>query len=674
MNLASDILYLADILGKDRRDVKMMVQHARLRPENAHMILKHMLLILKKNGYDLSNLPKFNLNFPENSPDEGIFLGNVNFHYGRTRDLYLPVDSFLSHCLICGMTGVGKSTLLKSLIPQFVERGIYPWIFDHENEYKVLLKVLHPEELLILSPETDRDNFLEPPPGISPGEWIERLCNLAREVFYLRDGSINLLRKVLWNLYENKGVFAGGRNYPTIVDLMNLLESIEFKPGTRFSAYLESLINRFGGLKTGLGRSLECVQGFHLPDLLNKCVVDVTAGLSDDLRNFRAYQKMLKILAYREKLSSSDSKTLFVVDEAHKLYNKEIARRHDLGEPMIFGNARTFSKRGIMCFYSDQIPSELPPPPMANVEICMIMRLVSGRCISSISKARNLNPEQADYIPVMGKRECIIQSGDFPDPVLFTVPEKLFEPVSQKEVDKHMEIMFSGLEYSPIQEKVEVRKESKDQRFPGEKKGSARARPNRIWSEISKILDEVGYISLTDLYAHLGNLAPWRARRIVNDMEKQEMIELCPVSFGTRGNPKTFVVLKRKGAELIGVDFEDARLRGKGSTEHVILQNVLAEAMRDSGKSVEIEFHVKGKSVDVAEHGSLKSVAYELELQPSHPHVVENILRDLEAGFDEVVVITRNQIGQNEAKAQIYQKIDWTKLSKVSFKLIREFL
>lgn len=652
-----------------------MVQTAQLHPEKAHIIYRHMLHLLRKRGYDPTDLPLFSLNFPENSPDGGIFLGDVIFRYDREKCLYLWADSFSGHCLVCGMTGVGKSTLLKSMIPQFVERGIYPWVFDHENEYRILLRILPPEELLILDPATDRDNFLEPPPGVSPGEWIERLCNLSREVFYLRDGSINLLRKLLHNLYENNGVLAGSRNYPTIFDLTNMLESIEFKPGTRFSGYHETLINRFGGLKTGLGRMLGCVRGYEIPDLLEKCVVYVMTGLSDDLRNFFVYEKMMKVFAYREKFPASDLSTIFVVDEAHKLYNKEIARRHDLGEPMIFGNARTFAKRGISCFYSDQVPSELPPQVKANVRICIIMRMVNGKCVFSISQARNLNPEQRDYIPVMGERECILQSDEYPDAVLFKIPEITFEPVSQAEVDRNMEKILPHLEYTPIPEKIEPEHEECENRpFPGEKKRSARAKPNKTWKKIAKILEEVGYMSLTDLYVHLGNLAPWHGRKIVSAMEKQDMIELCPISLGTRGNPRTYVVLRPKGAEFVGVDFEDVRLRGKGSTEHVILQNLLAEAMKDSGKTVEIECNVNGKSVDIAEHGSSKSVAYEIELEPSHPHVAENVEKNLEAGFDEVVIVTRNQMAQNEARNVIYKSLPWEKISKLSFRLLREFL
>jgi hypothetical protein len=157
-------------------------------------------------------------------------------------------------------------------------------------------------------------------------------------------------------------------------------------------------------------------------------------------------------------------------------------------------------------------------------------------------------------------------------------------------------------------------------------------------------------------------------------MVKQDLIELCPISFGTRGNPRTFVVLKQQGAEFVGLKYEGIRLQGKGSTEHVILQNVLAEAMKNAGKTVAIEHSANGKSVDIAEISPNRTIAYELELAPAHEHVADNAIKDIEAGFDKVIIITKNQAGQNEAKERIYKIIGWEKLPRIEFRLLREFL
>lgn len=104
------------------------------------------------------------------------------------------------------------------------------------------------------------------------------------------------------------------------------------------------------------------------------------------------------------------------------------------------------------------------------------------------------------------------------------------------------------------------------------------------------------------------------------------------------------------------------------------MQHLLSQAMKDSGKTISIEYYANGKSVDIAEIRKDKSIAYEIELAPAHPHVAENVKKDFAAGFSQVVVITQNKAGMEEARNQIYKEIEWEKLSKVEFKLPKDFL
>jgi len=530
------------------------------------------------------------------------------------------------------------------------------------------------DNIWIFNPNNDKDNFLEPPPGVNPQEWLARLKNLCREVFYLRDGSINLLDNLLRNLYENNGIFAGSRNYPCLRDLLNLIERIEFKPGTRFSGYHESLVNRFRGLDGELGETFACKRGYDIQRFEGKLLIYETGGLSDDKRNFYIYLKLLKQSAYYETLPPKPLRTLVIVEEAHKLFNEKIASRYDLGEGILIGSSRTSRKLGSGYLYSDQDPSSLPSPLSGNVNQHVIMRLVNGKSVRFASQTMNLTPDRTEFVPMIPKKHFLFQSPDYPEPVLAKVPDLKFEHVSDEEVALHMEKILPGLAYVPVEEAHEITGQGEGAPLPGETQACPGAKPSKTCIEICKTLAEVRWISLSNLYAHLGNLSPWIARKVVAKMEKQGLIETCLINFGTRGNPKTFVVLRPRGAELVGLEFDEVRLQGKGSTEHVILQNVLAETMKDSGKTVEIEHLAMEKFVDIAEIRPDGAVAYEIELAPSHPHVAENVKLDLGAGFDEVVVITRNQTAQNEARDQIYKAIPWEQLARVKFRLLREFL
>jgi hypothetical protein len=670
----NELYYLAEILGKERPEVRRMLQNAALNPQNVYIIQKHMMLLLKKRGFDLADLPQFSLNLPEGIDLGGIFAGNVLFGNMIAGKLSVPVESFAEHTLVCGHSGSGKSFLIRLIVPQLIKKGISVVIFDSENEYKVLLKLLKPEDVYIIDPQNDRDNFLEPPPGCPPGEWLAKLKNLFREVFYLRDGSINLLDVLLHNLYTNMGIFSGGRHYPVLADINGLLDRTQFRPGTRFYGYHESLSNRFKSLQDSLGETLACRKGYALfkeGEERVRLVIYRTGSLSDDTKNFYINLKMMKEATYREKLAAQGLKTVFVIEEAHKLYNEKISKRYDLGESMLFSSSRTFRKRGIGCIYSDQVPSELPNALSGNVNNHFIFRLVNGKCIWRMSQAINLRPQQSECLPVMPKRQCIFQSGNYPDPVLVEVPELSFEYVGEEEVETHMKPVLSKLGYAPAAERPAVEASAG---MTGTEAGKRQPKPGKVWTDILKLLAENSPMSLADICPNLSGVNLWQARKILADMEKQEMIEICPISFGTRGNPKSFVVLKPKGAEFIGTDYERARLAGKGSTEHVIIQHLIAKAMRNAGKTASVEYQANGKAVDVAEIRDDRSIAYEIELAPGHPHVAENVKKDFEAGFDAIVVITRNQAGQDEARAQVYKSVEWEKLSKVEFRLLKECL
>lgn len=656
-DLISDLLYVAAMTGD----------------EKLFTLLEDILTPLAQE--QLIRPHPFKNATPPEIGNDLIYIGEMITGEGHAGKLMIPLVSFMLHSLIAGIIGIGKSFLIKLIVTQLIAKGITVIIFDSENDFKDLLGVVRPEKILIFDAHTDRDNFLEPPPGVSPKEWLAKLTNIFREMF-LRDGSINLLREFLIKIYIVRGIFNGGDDYPTILDLVNLLENTQFKPGSRFSGYLESLTNRFKGLLENLSETFTCKKGYDLTkEQEGKIIIYRTGNLSDDIRNFYINLKMLKEATYREKLPPQGLKTVFVLDEAHKLYNEKLAQRYDLGEPMIFSSSRTFRKRGIGCIYADQVPSELPSVLSGNVSNHIVFRLVNGKCIWRVSQSINLNPEQAEYLPVMPKRHCIFQSGDYPEPVLVEIPELSFRYTTEDEVKAHMEPILARLDYTPAEETAAIELSMGISSFSQNQAGKSKQKPNELWKRILDVVAKNAPACFTEIYQGSG-VDHWQGRKILESMEKHDLIETCAVGFGARGKPKTFVVLKPKGAEFIGLDYEAVRLKGRGDAEHVILQHLISQALKDSGSagSVEVEHHINGKAVDIAEIRDDRSIAYEIELAPAHPHVVENVRLDFQAGFSQVVVITRNKASQIEAKNRIVSEIEFEKLSKVDYRLPKDFL
>jgi hypothetical protein len=82
---------------------------------------------------------------PSEMPDEGTLLG-VNTHRGTERDIYISDEDRLRHFYIIGQTGTGKTTLMKNMIVQDIERGDGVCMIDpHGTDIEDVLGAIPPE-------------------------------------------------------------------------------------------------------------------------------------------------------------------------------------------------------------------------------------------------------------------------------------------------------------------------------------------------------------------------------------------------------------------------------------------------------------------------------------------------------------------------------------------------
>jgi len=164
-------------------------------------------------------------------------------------------------------------------------------------------------------------------------------------------------------------------------------------------------------------------------------------------------------------------------------------------------------------------------------------------------------------------------------------------------------------------------------------------------------------------------------QKVVRELEKIGFIKKpITISFGGRGNPKKMLQLSQKGAKFIGIDIDSVQLGGKGSAEHKFLQNIGAERLKGMGKNSFVEYCLNGKSADIVVlSNDGKYHAYEIELDSTNPHIIENVKRDLEL-FASCTVITRNKQAESEIKTKVYREVPFDHFPRVHFKLLKEFL
>lgn len=668
-----ELRFLAEKLGLDRPEVMNCLEKAIRNPDTIPIYKKHFLRLLKQQGLCLADLPEFPRLIEQDVHRDGIHIGFVG-EGNNTQSLFLPLEIFYDqHTLISGITGAGKSVLVDIISSGLGRKGKKVQILDRADEHLGLIELFPLGVILAVDPGKLKINPLSPPPGVDRLTWKGEILNLLRSDFYLRNGSINELNSILSSLYANK-------IHPTIIDLHKAILGRNYRAGSRQAGYIESLRNRSQMFTDSyLTEAFLCQQGYPLEKIhLEKSSIDRVGKISDDLMSsFYVDLKLKWIQTYLEQNPHEITHdNVIIIEEAHRYFYKGIRNRSDIREPLMLSLAREVRKLGISLVFIDQIPSLLPRQLIGNIKTFITFRLVNTSCVNTISEACGFDHEQREAIPLLGNREAIIFSDTLSQPYKFRTRNFNLPKVSEEYINEKMEPVISSLPYVPIPEtENEIDELETGSGIKVEKISSKKItlRPRRIWKEILEILVEVGFIGLTELYTSL-HISPFFGRKVIKEMESLELIETSTVSFGRRGNATTFIVMRPKGAEFLGIKYEDIKLLGKGSTEHKVIQNIVSRGLNDSGKVTSVEHSMNGKSVDIAEFVGDRIIAYEMELDPQAPHILQNINKDLEAGFSEVIVISKNKIAENEIKDQIYRHLDWTQLSKVKFKLLREFV
>jgi len=575
------------------------------------------------------------------------------------------------HTLIAGITDSGKSHAAKIMSKGVIEKGGRVLYIDSADEHSDTCQFFPADVLVVVDPKDLKINFLTPPPGVDPVIWRGILINIFREGMFLRDGSCNELNSILASLAATKML-------PAFPDLHMAIMSKSYRAGSRKAGYIETLQNRSEMLLNSyIAPAFMCVEGHPLEEVIirRSCVLRVGKISSDLVRNFYVnfILKWIETYLTFNPQERGDNPRVIVIEEVHRYYGAQ--QRSDLREPIILSLAREIRKCGVSLIFVDQIVSLLPKQMLGNVYTFIIFRLVNASCIKAISEICNLYPDQKEMLSELPKQTAMVRSGELSQPYLIRTIDFSVPKVSDEYIKAKMEPFFASLPWTPIpgtEEEVDELYIAGGIEIESVSSKKIELRPRKIWKDILKIIDEEKFISQTQLYEKTG-ISPYFCRRLVKEMESLGMIELVTLGFGKRGNPTSFLLLKDKASEFLGKKPEDLRLPGKGSPAHILSQNLLARKMKESGKNVMVEYSMNGKSVDIAEFAGNSTIAYEIEMEPND-HVAENIRRDLEAGFDKVVVISNNAALQNEIRDKAYQGVDWIAMTKVDFKLVREFL
>ncbi len=239
---------LADQIGRDDPKVLRLVENAKLFPEYRDDVLQLLQVMYRQKFSTLGKEPVFAT--PTDLPSEGRMLGRLLVGDTIRYPYRHPNTELSGNTGVFGVTGSGKSSITGHMIEGWMEEDIRVFILDVADEYGWLIHRFPVEKLLVIRARAFPLGLFVNPVGsiLSPLAWLARVVGVLRECLFLRDGSCNLLLKIVGEMYRVNGVLGGSNDYPLFTEVFQKLVTSKFSSQSRHAGFLETLVNRFHGL------------------------------------------------------------------------------------------------------------------------------------------------------------------------------------------------------------------------------------------------------------------------------------------------------------------------------------------------------------------------------------------------------------------------------------------
>lgn len=354
-------------------------------------------------------------------------IGTVIYPDKPFSEFGLTDQDLLRHVLIVGMTGTGKTNLVRHLLIQLANQSKPFLVFDWKQNYRRLkqLQVLRGTRVIRLGDEQCGFHFnpLIPPPGIHPRHWMAMFIDVCKHAYFLGQGVEYFLRKAIDQLYEQFGVYRGSRKYPTFLELEKVLVR-EYVKG-REMLWMSSAKRAVASLtfKGILRETLNVRQNIGMDQLLKRNVIIEMDNLANLEKTFMVEALMLWLYHYKKSLGKSENLDhVTVIEEAHHVLSAR-KERAEGEETIIESTLRMIREFGEGVIVVDQEPSKLSESVIANTSTKICFNLGSGKDISEMSRSMNLTLEEMRYIDKLKTGEGIVKlKNRFVEPIKVRVP------------------------------------------------------------------------------------------------------------------------------------------------------------------------------------------------------------------------------------------------------------
>ena len=582
-------------------------------------------------------------------------LGYVN----RVKSIFgILWDILCLPILIAGRTGSGKSSLIKSIINQIVTIKL-PFnilIPDLKKEYRHLctpdtnLKVLMRDKIMI--------NPLQVPSWCTHiTDYIVAFAKSFVSENYLLGTSENFIIDLVDELYRQRGVYDGTRNYPTFKDLYDLVgRYLTKKQSFRYTDVFLWIQNRLKPYL--LSDSFQCQVGIPFEIFQREnLAIEMDTGFTDRMYNFTIATIANQLYMHNKAKDIGGAiKHWFVIDEARILFNahRDVS---EFGESILNEILTKSRAYGISFLLASQESASFNSVMRALSFLKIAFPLNDAIDLDFIQGSFGLSDEQTQALfelPPYGT--AVVRYGGYTKPFLLEVPYfEITKKVSDVELKDRMSSFYAELDQYIRKAVPSVVSEPDTDSEPTTNIPAAAA-------ALLFFLGKYPFTTITGLNEVSGFKSPDQVKKALEWLIHNEYIKIEKYRT-SRTKPSTYTILMDKALAYLDMD----GIPGKGSFEHSLYQHlIITKLIRDGYKAkIEDRMERSKKMIDVlAESPDKRFIAFEITL--SFSNIITNIIEDLRAGVAEVVVVCRNKedlskavemIASAKLPAQIHDRI-----------------
>lgn len=426
-------------------------------------------------GYDIRLSVRYGVYLPDKLKDvaqsshlqEKIKIGFIKDRGENTHNTLSVEPRLLTkHCLICGITGSGKTNTCFCLLEQLWNQHKIPFLVIEptKGEYRNLINAIPELRIFTLGNETIapfRINPFEIPQGVHVQRHLDSLKAIFSASFTMYPPMPFVLEHCLINVYEKNGwnlaLNLPGRT-PTLEDLYNEVDVVV--KGLGYHTEISSNVR--AALKTrirslllgGKGKMLNCERSIPLDEILKYPTIFELKGIGDDEEKAFLMGILLgKLYEFREAGGNIDNlQHVTLLEEAHRLLANVQKGSEETNQAKakavetlcnILTEVRAYGE-GIIIV--DQVPTKLAPDAVKNTNMKIIHRIIAGDDREVIAESIGLSEIQKRYLInlTVGESVTFVEHSD--EPFMVQIPNikdtfagcsvQLFDPALKEKMNE----------------------------------------------------------------------------------------------------------------------------------------------------------------------------------------------------------------------------------------------